>query len=193
MLESSSSSDEEEDCASSVETSSSEETVATQVIKNEYQKRIVVMNHQALLGMAWSFGQTEKEKREKRVKVDGEVRERPWRFIESWSDKMFRAQFRLSRRDFDFVLSRLISTYAGPHDTGKSTYRYACSRGDRSSGAHTKLKINLCVTLRLLAGGLNGMGWAPTRRYGRLTAWGGHQSERKREQRQSGGTNAATR
>lgn len=77
MWEYSSSSDEEDDWASSVETSSSEETVADQVIKKEYQKRIDAMNHQALPGMAWSFGQTEKEKREKRVKVDEEVRDRP--------------------------------------------------------------------------------------------------------------------
>lgn len=80
--------------------------------------------------MAFNFGQSERGKRGKREKVDKEDREKPWKFIESWSDKMFRAQFRLTRADFQVLLQKLISTYVGPFSTGVENYAYCCTRGD---------------------------------------------------------------
>jgi hypothetical protein len=90
--------------------------------------------------------------KKKFVKKTIEDRLKPWMFIQTWSDNIFRRQFRMSRSRYYLLMRKIVNIYPGPYAQGAKNYSYSCQQGDNSRGSHFPLEIKLCVTLRLLAG-----------------------------------------
>lgn len=128
---------------------------ADKFLQREYQRGIDARNREQMLLMAWRFITADENDnhRTKKQKINSDDRRTPWQFIQSWGDKLFQAQFRITRVVFEEILQKLINSYPGNFETGMENYRYACTRGNISSGAHISLEIKLCITLRMLAGG----------------------------------------
>jgi hypothetical protein len=98
----------------------------------------------AMRGHFKSMSGRNKRDRKGNVKRD---RQHHLDFIETWSDDLFKRQFRLCREDFNTVLGKMIQ-YLGGEEEVKRREEY----GRRSSGSPILLKTKLMVTLRLLAG-----------------------------------------
>lgn len=90
----------------------------------------------------------EKQRRSKRRKLD---RYGPWAFIQTWSDQLFKRQFRMDRVDFFSLRDKCIKKFPGNCSSGEENYFIAQRFGDLSGG-FIPLEIKLCITLRLLAG-----------------------------------------
>ena len=67
-------------------------------------------------------------------------------FINSWSDDMFKRQFRLCREDFTDLLSKMINKYPGKSNNGLENLDYSYEMGRRSSGTCVPLEIKLYIT-----------------------------------------------
>ena len=75
-----------------------------------------------------------------------------WEFVGSWSEKLFKRQFRMSRKLFMNLLQKMIASYPGRYIDGWRNYQYSQQQGKNSYGDPIKLEIKLCITLRMLAG-----------------------------------------
>ena len=71
-------------------------------------------------------------------------RERVVNFIDSWTDEMFRRQFRLKRETFNELLQKIETQFP----ISEKSQRMAIN----SSGSFISNKLRLCVCLRMLAG-----------------------------------------
>jgi hypothetical protein len=69
-------------------------------------------------------------------------------FIHSWSDEMFRRQFRITHSDFTLLEATILENMEGK---GYDSSRHACYAA-RSSGSPISLELRLYVMLRILSG-----------------------------------------
>jgi len=69
-------------------------------------------------------------------------------FIHSWSDEMFRRQFRITRSDFTLLEATILENMEGK---GYDSSRHACYAA-QSSGSPISLELRLYITLQILSG-----------------------------------------
>ena len=94
-----------------------------------------------VLDLLADISHREKRKREPNVKRD---RRRVEDFIDSWSDTMFKRQFRLTREDFSGILNAIDNKYP-ISDLSRQ-------KAINSSGSEVSNKLRLYITLRILSG-----------------------------------------
>jgi hypothetical protein len=103
-----------------------------------------IMLYMAVTGSFTSWRTSVKRDRKGNTKRDREYHQSK---IDTWSDELFKRQFRLCREDFNTVLGKIIE-YLGGDQEVKRREDY----GRRSYGSPILLKTKLMITLRMLAG-----------------------------------------
>ena len=107
------------------------------------------IKHLVLLEVLKNHPELYKDSRNRCKKVD---RLSPINFINTWSDDLFKKQFRMSRFFFNILIKQVISNYPGPFHDGQANLEYSYKHAKRCAGSHIFIEIKLLVTLRLLAG-----------------------------------------
>jgi hypothetical protein len=78
--------------------------------------------------------------------------EAPWQMVQTWSDEVFRRQFRMSKELFFRVVNRCKKAFPGSNKSGFENYLMSQKRAKASSGRFVRIEVKLCVALRMLAG-----------------------------------------
>jgi hypothetical protein len=93
----------------------------------------------------------ESEPLKKRAKPVERDREFSWNFIMSWTDQVFRKQFRMDKDQFMDLVMRCKEAYPGKYMNGLDNYKLALIRGDASSPTSGAICMELKVAILFIS------------------------------------------
>ena len=76
---------------------------------------------------------SEKKKRKRESAEYRDDRLHAWNKVQTWKEKDFKRQFRVSRSLFNNIVSRMIDIYPGNSPTGKENYEIALRKGENDT------------------------------------------------------------